>query len=109
VRARLQALYRMPLDPAVTRERKRAELEGLRPLLAQLPGFEGQEPSNALLALFATYTDLVPAFEKLLADAGGDLAAFYVRARAIAALAPQERKAALSAPSSPGPWSVPRR
>ena len=94
-RARLQALYRMRLEPAAMRERKRAELEGLRPLLAQLPGVQGQEPNNALLASFATYTDLVPGFEKLLAEAGGDLPAFYARVKELAALHPDKRKAAL--------------
>jgi predicted aminopeptidase len=94
-RERLQALYRSRLDPAAMREGKRAELAGLRPLLARLPGFEGQEPNNALLASFATYTDLVPAFEKLMAEAGGDLPAFYARVKSLAALEPAQRKAAL--------------
>jgi predicted aminopeptidase len=95
-RERLQALYRMRLEPATMRERKRAELEGLRPLLSQVPGLENQEPNNALLASFATYTDLVPGFEKLLAEAGGDLPAFYARVRELAALQPDQRKAALA-------------
>ena len=94
-RERLQALYRMRLEPATMRERKRAALEGLRPLLAQFPGLENQEPNNALLASFATYTDLVPGFEKLLAEAGGDLPAFYARVKELAALQPDKRKAAL--------------
>ena len=94
-RERLQALYRMRLEPAAMRERKRAELDGLKPLLAQFPGLENQEPNNALLASFATYTDLVPGFEKLLAEAGSDLPAFYARVRALAALQPDQRKAAL--------------
>jgi predicted aminopeptidase len=38
----------------------------------------------------------VPAFERLLAGVGGDLGAFYARVKEIAALAPQERKAALA-------------
>lgn len=94
-RERLQALYRTRLEPAAMRERKRAELEGLRPLLVQFPGLESQEPNNALLASFATYTDLVPGFEKLLAEARGDLPAFYARVRELAALQPDKRGAAL--------------
>jgi predicted aminopeptidase len=94
-RERLQALYRSRLDPAAMREGKRAELARLRPLLARLPGFEGQEPNNAMLASFATYTDLVPAFEKLMAEAGGDLPAFYARVKSLAALEPAQRKTAL--------------
>ncbi len=94
-RERLQALYRSHLDANAMRERKRAELDGLRPLLARLHRFEGQEPNNAVLASLATYADLVPAFEKLLAEAGGDLPAFYARVRTLAALEPSQRKAAL--------------
>jgi predicted aminopeptidase len=94
-RERLAALYRSGLPPAAMREKKRAELDALRPVLAQYPGFAGQAPNNALLAAFAAYADLVPAFEKLLAEARGDLPAFYARVRALAALAPQERAAAL--------------
>lgn len=94
-RERLAALYGSGLPPAAMRERKRAELDALRPVLAQYPGFAGQAPNNALLAAFAAYADLVPAFERLLAEARGDLPAFYARVKALAALAPQERAAAL--------------
>ena len=97
VRARLEALYRTRLAPEAMRERKRAELEALRPWLASLKGFEGQEPNNALLAAYATYTDLVPVFERLLAQAKGDLPTFYELARKLAS----ER-------SSQGPSSAPR-
>ncbi len=97
VRARLEALYRMRLAPEVMRERKRAELESLRPWLASLKGFEGQEPNNAVLASFATYTELLPVFEQLLAQAKGDLPVFYGLARKLAS----ER-------SSQGPSSAPR-
>jgi predicted aminopeptidase len=84
VRARLEALYRTRLAPEAMRESKRAELEGLRPVIARMPAFAGQEPNNAFLASFATYTELLPSFEKLLADAKGDLPAFYVLARKLA-------------------------
>lgn len=97
VRARLEALYRTRLAPEAMRERKRAELEALKPWLASRKGFEGQEPNNALIASFATYTDLLPAFEKLLAQAKGDLPVFYGLARKFAS----ER-------SRPNPSSVPR-
>jgi predicted aminopeptidase len=97
VRAKLAALYRTRLAPQAMRERKRAELEALRPWLASLRGFEGQEPNNALLASYATYADLVPEFERLLAQARGDLPKFYARAKQFAT----ER-------SSQGPSSAPR-
>ena len=95
VRARLEALYRTRLAPEAMRERKRAELEALRPWLASRKGFEGQEPNNAVLASLATYTALVPVFERFLAEAAGDLPKFYARARLYAS----ER-------SSPGPSSA---
>jgi predicted aminopeptidase len=109
VRERLAALYLSGLAPEAMREKKRAELDALRPLLAQFPGFEGEAPNNAALASLATYTDLVPAFEKLLAEAGGDLRAFYARVKKLAVLGPQERTALLTGRSTPGPSSAPRR
>jgi len=84
VKAQLEALYRLKLAPEEMRERKRAALEPLRPWMASRRGFEGQEPSNALIASFATYTDLVPALEKLLVEANGDLPRFYDLARQLA-------------------------
>jgi predicted aminopeptidase len=97
VRARLEVLYRTRLAPQAMRERKRAELEALRPLIARMPAFEGQEPNNAFVASHATYTELVPVFERLLAQAKGDLPTFYELARKLAS----ER-------SSQGPSSAPR-
>ena len=97
VRGRLEALYRLRLAPQAMRERKRAELETLRPLVAAVPALAGQEPNNALLASYATYTDLVPVFERFLSQAQGDLPEFYARAKQFAS----ER-------SSQGPSSAPR-
>ena len=96
VRGRLEALYRLRLAPQAMRERKRAELETLRPLVAAVPALAGQEPNNALLAAYTTYTDLVPVFERFLAQAQGDLPKFYARAKLFAS----ER-------SSQGPSSAP--
>lgn len=84
VRGELEALYRSRLGPQAMREKKRAALEPLRPWLAALRGLEGQEPSNALVASYATYSDLVPAFERLLAQAEGDLDKFYAAAKRFA-------------------------
>ncbi len=84
-RTRLKALYGMPLPPDVMRERKRAEFAELRRALEANSRFRVLEPNNALIASFATYTQLVPAFEKLLAEEGGDLERFYARARKLAA------------------------
>ncbi|HEY8067303.1 MAG TPA: aminopeptidase [Burkholderiales bacterium] len=84
-RTRLKALYGMPLPPDVMREKKRAEFAELRKVLEANSRFRMLEPNNALLASFATYTQLVPAFEKLLAEEGGDLERFYARAKKLAA------------------------
>ncbi|HLX80559.1 MAG TPA: aminopeptidase [Burkholderiales bacterium] len=98
-RARLRLLYRSSLAPEAMRERKRAEFETLKQALAPYPRFSGAEPNNALLASFATYTELVPDFEHLLQEEGGDLARFYAKVKALAA----------SEPSRRGPFSAPER
>jgi len=98
-RVRLRALYLSRLAPAAMRERKRAEFEVLGKFLAAYPRMKDVEPNNALLASFATYTELVPGFEKLLAEEGGDLEKFYARVKALAA----------NARSIRGPLSAPGR
>jgi predicted aminopeptidase len=105
-RGRLDALYRLRLAPAELRERKRSEFVALRGRYEEArtrwggyAGFDrffADEPNNALLAAFSTYTRLVPAFERLLAEAGGDLAGFYARVKEIAALPRDERAARLA-------------
>jgi predicted aminopeptidase len=87
----------MPLAPDVMRERKRAEFAGIRKVLEANPRLKDMEANNALLAAFATYSQLVPAFEKLLAEEGGDLKKFYARVKILSA----------SEPSSRGPLSKP--
>ena len=98
-RTRLKALYGMPLSPEAMRARKRGELQALREKLGSEPKYAKLDPNNALLASFATYTQLVPVFERLLAEDGGDFERFYARVKALAA----------SEPSSRGPLSTPRR
>jgi predicted aminopeptidase len=94
-RSAVQALYRLRLAPAEMRRRKHEALAPLAPRLARLRGFESVEPNNAVIALFATYTQKVPAFERLLAEAGGDLERFYARVRELARLPRAERDALL--------------
>jgi predicted aminopeptidase len=84
-RKRLQALYGLQLDADAMRERKRIELAVLREKLQAYPRFKEVVPNNAVVASFTTYTQLVPAFEKLLKDEGGDLKRFYARVRKLAA------------------------
>ncbi len=113
-RSKLAALYRSRLGPEAMRERKRAELEklGSEPdFLRYAARFEksGSDPdfdpafppNNALLAAFATYTQLVPAFERLLAEEGGDLERFYGAVRALAAKPRAQRSAFAGPPRSP--------
>ena len=97
-RKRLQVLYGMPLAPEVMRERKRVEFLALRNLLDSNPRLRDMEANNALLAAFATYTQLVPAFEKLLAEEGGDLEKFYARVKLLSA-SERSNRGPLSAPS----------
>ena len=98
-RVRLKELYGLPLAPEVMRERKQAEFARLQTALEANSRFRIADPNNALLASFATYTQLVPAFEQLLAEEGGDLEKFYARVKTLSA----------SAPSSRGPLSAPSR
>ncbi|HEX2649170.1 MAG TPA: aminopeptidase [Burkholderiales bacterium] len=83
-RRRLRALYTAPLAPEVARERKRKEMQALTERLKAYPRFAEFPANNALLASFATYTQLVPAFQKLLAEEDGNLPRFYERVKQLA-------------------------
>jgi predicted aminopeptidase len=96
-RARLKAIYAEPLAPDAMRAKKREAFAELKTVLEANPRLKDMEPNNALLAAFATYTQLVPAFERILQEEGGDLAKFYARVKKLAA---SER-------SSRGPLLVP--
>jgi predicted aminopeptidase len=98
-RTRLKVLYGAPLALEVMRERKRTEFTALKTALETNPVLKDMDPNNALLASFATYSQLVPAFERLLQEEGGDLERFYARVKSLAA----------SAPSNRGPLSIPDR
>ena len=87
-RERLAALYASGLPPPAMREKKRAELDRLR---AQYPGAVPAEPNNAFLVSVSLYTGMVPGFERLLAQSGGDLPKFYARARELAQSDPKAR------------------
>ena len=90
-RARLRVLYRQRIAPEAMRERKRAELDGLKTKLVGYERFKNLVPNNAFLASFATYTDLVPTYEHMLQEEGGDLERFYARVKKYAASPPYER------------------
>jgi predicted aminopeptidase len=78
-RERLAAVYRMDLPREAMLEHKRGEWQRLRAAYPGLPA----EPNNAFLASIAVYTDLVPAFERLLARSGS-LERFYAEVKTLA-------------------------
>ena len=109
-RARLKLLYRQRIAPELMRERKREVLEALKLQLARPGRFREVAPNNAFLASFATYTELVPTFEHLLREEGGDLERFYARVKALAEGGWRGFTPAPSiAPSNRGPLSAPSR
>ncbi|MCM2265965.1 MAG: aminopeptidase [Desulfuromonadales bacterium] len=104
-RQRLAVLYAGPFDD---REKRRGKVEILADtdrayaaLKASWDGYAGYDPwmerglNNARLASVATYHDLVPAFQGLLAAAGGDLPAFYRKVKELSLLPSSERLAKL--------------
>jgi predicted aminopeptidase len=105
-RARLRALYARELPPQDMRAAKQAELAELKSAYEARPRSSGNSRSNfdawfekgvnnAHLASVATYQDCVPGLRRSLAKAGGDLPAFYARARELASQQGEPRRAAL--------------
>jgi len=104
-----QAILKAYYERDIPAEQKRAgkarrfaEMEAeYRELKASWGGFAGYDrwfagkPNNATLASVALYTDLVPAFQALLAREGGDLPRFYAAVKALAKLPQEERDARL--------------
>jgi predicted aminopeptidase len=78
-RERLAVVYRTSESKDHMLEQKRGEWQRLRQSYPGIPA----EPNNAFLASIAAYTELVPAFEQLLAESGS-LEAFYRRTKALA-------------------------
>jgi predicted aminopeptidase len=104
-RSRLDGLYRSAISDAEKRESKRQIFSELRQEYTQLKaswgGFSGYdrwftpEANNAYLASVAAYTQLVPAFKRLLAGQDGNFARFYQEVKEIAKLPKAERLARL--------------
>jgi predicted aminopeptidase len=100
-RLELERIYAQPAADEVKRRGKQAVFDALqadyRALRASWGGFAGydrwfaQPLTNAHLASIGTYTDLLPAFRTLLDRHGGDMPAFYVATRELAALPRAER------------------
>jgi len=80
-RARLAQIYES--DSSDKLSQKKVEFARLR---AEYGNVVPMEPSNAFLVSVSVYTEMVPAFERLLADSGGNLPAFYARVRELAAV-----------------------
>ena len=91
-RRRLEAVYKSDVSEDEKRRVKAREFEALR---AEFGSFVPAEPTNAFLVSIAVYTELVPAFERLLAEKGGDLTAFYTRVKELAGEDKKARNLAL--------------
>ena len=106
-RAALAALYASDLPDAAKRARKAELMAALRAEHAALKagpwaGYTGYDAwiakaNNAALALQSAYDSLVPAFERLFHQQGGDFSRFHAEVRRLAALPPEQRRAALTA------------
>jgi predicted aminopeptidase len=92
-RERLALLYQGNISREEKLQLKRGEFDRLR---ADYPGIVPAEPNNAFLVSISLYTEMVPAFERLLAASNGDLGEFYRRAAKIGAMAKDERPLALA-------------
>jgi predicted aminopeptidase len=109
-RERLRSLYAQDLEREARRAAKadvlnamREEYQGLKQRWGGFAGYDRwfEEPlNNAKLVSIAAYSDLVPAFRRMLADKGGDLPAFYAEVKRLAALPKAKRAAQLAAAGS---------
>ena len=108
-RAALAALYAGGEPDPIKRQRKAELMAAMRAEHAALKarpdgpwaGFTGYDAwfaraNNAALALQAAYDALVPGFERLFEQQGGDFARFHAEVRRLADLPAEQRRAALS-------------
>jgi predicted aminopeptidase len=103
---RFEALYAKPLATEDMRGEKSQLIDQMRlayqALKNQWQGYDAYDGwfntgiNNAKLNTVATYYNLVPAFEKLLAECNYDLPAFYVRIEALSKLSKTQRDKVLS-------------
>jgi predicted aminopeptidase len=104
-RTQLDALYRSDASANEKRAGKQRLFTALKGdyarLRAEWGGFSGydrffaQDLNNAHLGAVGAYNDLVPAFEVLLAQSGGDFARFYKEVSRLASMPRVERDAVL--------------
>ena len=95
-RQRLAAVYGSEVPQE---EKRRAKEEEFSRLRAEFGNIVPAEPNNAFLVSISVYTQLVPAFEALLAECGGDLAEFYRRVRELASGRSTQGPSSASRPS----------
>ncbi len=108
-RERLQETYGLEADDEWKRQRKHEIFIELRAMLQQIQESWGDtavlgerwlegEVNNADLAAVGNYRELVPGFQRLLDEHGGDLEIFYEAVRELAKLSLEERENRLSPP-----------
>jgi len=101
-RRRLEAIYSQSGTNSPLRDQKQAVLDQLRrdyqTLKARWGGYTGYDHwfakpiNNAQLNTVATYFELVPAFDRLLAAQGGELDKFYAAVNELRRLSKEERR-----------------
>lgn len=109
-RTRLEELFALKVSDSDKRELKARRFDEMareyESLKASWDGFAGYDRwfagklNNAHLASIAVYTGLVPAFEALLAENGGNLERFYSRVKEVAAMPEDKRQEALKSLSN---------
>ncbi len=105
-RGALEAVYQSGLPEEAMLQRKvdtysnlRAEYQELKIKWGGYSGYDRwfeHQLNNAKLASVATYNQLVPAFQRLLAENDGDLKAFYKSVVALTKMTPEERQTRLT-------------
>jgi len=106
-RAQLESIYASTATDSEKRAAKTERIAALRAAYALLrkrwngddryDHWFAQDLNNAHLASVELYHQLVPAFQAVLKETGGDLAAFYRVTRALSRMTPEARQARLQA------------
>jgi predicted aminopeptidase len=92
IRRNLENVYKSNISQEEKRKAKADEFAKLR---AEYGAIVPAEPNNAFLVSISVYTQMVPGFERLLAETGGNLPAFYARVRELAKAEKTARELAL--------------
>jgi len=92
-RTRLAAIYAADAPADEKLRLKAGEFARLR---AQYGTIVPAEPNNAFLVSISVYTQLVPEFERLLAEKGGNLPEFYAEVRSLASMERSSRSSWLA-------------